>query len=169
MPIPASMPGGIQHGLSTLSHAERHAALQALSRIKSTSGRLGSTLAGIKQSATMIGGSAHHAGLGSSTLIHGAGHDTFIGGARSTFATNVGNDTVLSGSAKSLEHAVPGTHGLGHAGLSSDTINVAGTTAASIKAMLPGDKAKAHTVTLGDKTKVTISGLSNHDITKLHH
>jgi hypothetical protein len=174
MPIPASMPGGTQHGLTPLSHAERQAALNAISKIKSTSGRLGSSLAGLKQSATLIGGAAHKPVLSSSALLHGSGSDTFIGGARSTMPTSVGNDTVLSGSAKSIERGVPGaavhsTHGLVHSGMSTDTINVAGTTAASVKAMHPDDKAKAQTVTLGDKTKVTISGLSNHDISKLHH
>jgi hypothetical protein len=174
MPIHASMPGGVQHGLTALSHSERQAALNAISKIKGTAGRLGSSLAGVKQSATLLGGSAHKPALSSSTLIHGSGSDTFIGGARGSMTTSIGNDTVLSGSAKPVERgahasAVPGTHNLGHAGLSTDTINIAGTTAASVKSMHPDDKAKAHTVTLGDKTKVTISGLSSHDISKLHH
>jgi hypothetical protein len=168
------MPGGAQHGLSPLSHAERQAALHAISKIKSTSGRLASTLAGLKQSATLIGGAAHKPVLSSSALLHGSGADTFIGGARSNMPSSIGSDTVLSGSAKSIERGVPGaavqsSHGLVHSGMSTDTINVAGTTAASVKAMQPEDKAKAHTVTLGDNTKVTISGLSTHDVSKLHH
>lgn len=168
MPIPASMPGGIHHGVSHLSHAERQAALQALSRVKNNPSRLGAVLAGVKHSATMIGG-AHQPILGAAALVHGAGHDTFIGGARSSVSRSIGNDTVLSGSAKSSMRAVSSTPGLSHAGLSSDTINIAGNTAASIKAMLPEEKAKTHTVTLSDKTKVTVTGLSNHDITKLQH
>jgi len=163
------MPGGVHHGVTNLNHAERQAALQALSRVNSGTGRLGAALAEIKHSATMIGGVPHQPVLGSSTLVHGTGHDTFIGGARSSFSANIGNDTVLSGSARSTVRDISGTHGAGHVGLSSDTINIAGATAASIKAALPEEKAKAHTVTLGDKTKVTISGLSNHDITKLQH
>ena len=94
-----------------------------------------------------------------------------MGGAHGALTAGIGSDTILGGSTRSLEHgtAHPGTHALGHAGLSSDTINIAGTTAASVKAMNPNDKVKAHTVTLGDKTKITISGLSTHDISKLHH
>jgi hypothetical protein len=167
--IPATTSGGVHHGLTALSHAERAAALNALSKINNPSGRLGSTLGGLKQSATLIGGATKHS---ASTLLHGAGHDTFIGGARTTTAS-VGNDTVLSGSARIADRGVAGAEiagrHAGHSGLSSDTINVAGTTAASVKAVQPEDKAKAHTVTLGDKTKVTISGLSTHDISKLHH
>lgn len=170
MAIPATTSGGVHHGVTALSHAERLAALNALSKIKNPSGRLGSTFGGLKQSATLIGGATKHS---ASTLLHGAGHDTFIGGARSSSTASVGNDTVLSGSARIADRGVAGgeiagRHG-GHSGLSSDTINVAGTTAASVKAVQPEDKAKAHTVTLGDKTKVTISGLSTHDISKLHH
>lgn len=170
MPIPASMPGGMHHGLASLSHAERQAALNALAKISRTPGRFGSNLAGVKQSATQIGGAAHRSELRSS-LIHGPGQDTFIGGARGALTASIGSDTVLGGSINPLERgtALPATHALGHASLSSDTINIAGRTAASVKAMNPNDKAKAHTVTLGDKTKITISGLSTHDISKLHH
>jgi hypothetical protein len=171
MPIPASMPGGMHHGLTALSHAERQAALNALAKISRTPGRFGSNLAGVRQSATQIGGAAHKPELRSASLIHGPGQDTFIGGARGALTAHIGSDTVLGGSIKALERgtALPATHALGHAGLSSDTINIAGRTAASVKAMNPNDKAKAHTVTLGDKTKITISGLSTHDISKLHH
>jgi hypothetical protein len=168
MPVPATVSGGVHHAVTSLSHAERQAALNALSKLRSTSGRFGSPLAEVKHSATMIGG-AHKAQLGTSTLIHG--NDTFIGGARTCLGSSIGNDTVLSGSAKHFSRgtAVAGAHGLSHSGLSTDTINVAGKTAASVKAMHPEDRAKAHTVTLGDNTKVTISGLSTHDISKLHH
>lgn len=168
MPIPASSTGGVSRHVAPLSHAERQAALNALSKIKSASGRFGSSIAEVKQSATMVGG-GHRAELGTATLVHG--NATFIGGARTSMGTSIGNDTVLSGSAKHFNRgtAVVGAHGLGHSGLSTDTINVAGKTAASVRAMHPEDKAKAHTVTLGDKTKVTISGLSTHDISKLHH
>jgi hypothetical protein len=156
MPVPATVSGGVHHAVTSLSHAERQAALNALSKLRSTSGRFGSPLAEVKHSAT-------------STLIHG--NDTFIGGARTSLGSSIGNDTVLSGSAKHFSRgtAVAGAHGLSHSGLSTDTINVAGKTAASVKAMHPEDRAKAHTVTLGDNTKVTISGLSTHDISKLHH
>ena len=171
MPIPATMSGGVQRGSTSLSHAERQAALNVLSKLSRTPGRFGSSLVGVKQSATQVGGAAHKSELGSSTLLHGSGQDTFIGGARGSMAASIGGDTVLGGSIRGLERGtgLSGTHALGHAGLSSDTINVAGTTAANVKAMNPEDKAKAHTVTLGDKTRITISGLSTHDITKLHH
>jgi hypothetical protein len=170
--IPATSSGAVHHGTSTLSHAERQAAINALSKLKSASGRLGSTLTAVKHSATLLGGAAHKPGLAETTLIHGSGHDTFIGGARTTGAASAGNDTVLSGSTRTLERGSSAAHltqMAGHPGLGTDTIALAGTTAASIKATLPDEKGKAHTVVLDDKTKVTISGLSDHDISKLHH
>lgn len=165
---------GVHHHVAALSDAERQAALHALSKITSKTGSIASTLGGLKQSATLIGGSVKSTGAGIPRLLHGSGSDTFIGGAHGAIGASIGNDTVTSGSTRSIGRGITrsdalGAHKAGSFPLSSDTINVAGATAASIKAVQPEDKAKAHTITLGDKTTVTISGLSTHDITKLQH
>jgi plastocyanin len=171
LPNPTTVTGGSHHPTGSLSHAERQAALNALRKVQTSSSKLSSTLGDVPHSATLIGGTAKSPV--STALLHGSGRDTFIGGARSSTTATLGNDTVLSGSAKPEERASSGlritaTHA-GIANLGADTINVAGTTAASIKAAHPDEKPATHTVTLGDKTTVTISGLSTHDVTKLHH
>jgi hypothetical protein len=169
--IASTIAGGKHSGLASLSHTERRAAENALSKIKSASGNLGSNLGGFGQSATLIGGSLKSSGLSASTLMHGVGSDTFIGGARSSLTSSIGSDTVVSGSAKLLNAGADtlGAHNASNFALSSDTIHVAGATALSVKAVQPEDKVKAHSVSVGDKTTVTISGLSTHDISKLSH
>jgi len=183
---PSSMPGGSQHGplhthagahhgLASLTQEERFAAQLALSRVSSTSNVLGPKLGGVTQSATLAGGSMRAAAMNSPSLLHGSGSDTFIGGAHSAAAATIGNDTVIAGSAGAVTRGVFGTepviaHHAPSITLGGDTINLAGTTAASVKATQPDDaKAKAHTVSVGDKTTVTVSGLSPHDIAKLPH
>jgi hypothetical protein len=170
----ASISGGATHGLAVLSHAEREAAKSALAKLKTLGKGLGSHLG--TESATVFGGASFKTGgLRASALVHG-GNDTFKGGARSTptrALAHIGNDTVVSGSATTLGGR---THTGGVAGsaqhfhLSSDTINIKGATAEGVKAAHPDHaKAGAHTVTLADKTTVTISGLSHHDVGKLTH
>jgi hypothetical protein len=178
MVVGATVAGGATHGLAVLSHAEREAAKNALAKLKSFGGGLGSHLVGSTESATVYGGSSvKTTGLGASTLIRGHGSDTFMGGSRSapTHAlANIGNDTVVSGSATKLGGRTgTGSFG-GHSAqsftLSSDTINIKGATAEGVKATRPEQvKAGTHTVTLADKTTVTISGLSQHDVGKLTH
>jgi hypothetical protein len=107
-------------------------------------------------------------------LVHGQGSDTFIGGVRNASAatvSSIGNDTVMSGSTAGIPGHNPEAQGsrvVQQFTLNSDTINVAGTTAASFKSESQEPKT-AHTVTLSDKTTINIAGLSQHDITKLHH
>ena len=175
MVVGATVSGGVTHGHAVLSHAEREAAKSALAKLKSLGTGLGSHLSGSTESATVFGGSLKSAALGASTLIHGQGRDTFMGGARSTpthGVANIGNDTVVSGSATRLggRAGAVGGHIAQNFALSSDTINVKGHTADAVKATRP-DEAKqgTHTVTLADKTTVTVSGLSHHDIGKLTH
>lgn len=164
----ASLSGGARHGLSALSHAERQAAQNALSRIKGSGG--------LDHNATVYGGALGKAGLGAPSLIHGRGSDTFAGGSRGIQTRpliGAGNDTVVSGSTAVLGSRPPlseamGGHGSHGFALNSDTINVAGATAESVKAVQHDAAAKAHTITLADKTTVTITGLS-HDIPKLGH
>ncbi|HUD65085.1 MAG TPA: hypothetical protein VMQ17_10930 [Candidatus Sulfotelmatobacter sp.] len=179
MVVGATVAGGATHGLAVLSHAEREAAKNALAKLKTLGSQLGSHRGGSTESATVYGGvSGKPFGLNASTLIHGQGSDTFKGGARTapTHAlANIGNDTVVSGSATTLHGRTQaerfGGRSPQHFNLSSDTISVQGATAEAIKAATHHEEAKAgtHTVTLADKTTVTISGLSKHDIGKLTH
>jgi len=166
---------GVHHGLASLTQEERVAAQFALSRVSSATGVLGSKLGSVTQSATLAGGSMKTAGLSASSLLHGSGSDTFIGGAHSVTAAAIGNDTVVAGSTAAIVRGVIGTepvaaqHGPSIT-LSSDTINLAGATAADVKAAQADEsKTAAHTVSVGDKTTVTVSGLSPHDIAKLPH
>jgi hypothetical protein len=164
----ASISGGARHGLSALSHAERQAAQNALSRIKG--------FGGLGHNATVYGGTLGKAGLGAPSLIHGRGSDTFAGGSRGVQTRPLmaaGNDTVVSGSSAAFGGRTPlseaiGGHGTHGFALNSDTINVAGATAESVKAVQHDGVAKAHTITLADKTTVTVTGLS-HDIPKVGH
>jgi hypothetical protein len=163
--------------LAVLSHAEREAAKNALAKLKTLGSHLGSHLGSSAESATVYGGSSVKTTGLSASLIHGQGSDTFKGGARTapTHALgNIGNDTVVSGSATTFggrTHADSlGGHNPQHLNLSSDTINIKGATAEGVKAAHPEEtKAGTHTVTLPDKTTVTISGLSKHDVGKLTH
>jgi hypothetical protein len=157
--------------MSSLTNEERMAAQNALSKIGGGSSGIGAKLGTITQSATQLGGSVKAAGLSAPTLMHGSGSDTFLGGARSSMTTSIGNDTVVSGS---TVRGVAGIESItAHHGpnitLSSDTINVAGATAASVKGTPDETKSKAHTLSVGEKTTVTVSGLSAHDIAKLPH
>jgi hypothetical protein len=158
--------------MASLTSEERLAAQIALSKIGSGSSGIGAKLGTITQSATQLGGSVKAAGMTTPALMHGSGSDTFLGGARSSMATSIGNDTVVSGS---TVRGVAGmealtSHHAPNITLSSDTINVAGATAASVKAVQPDEtKAKTHTLSVGDKTTVTVSGLGTHDIAKLPH
>jgi len=167
------------HDVAGLSRAERQAAQNVLDKLKTSGTGIGSHLDGSAQSATVFGGSSVKAiELGASTLIHGQGRDTFVGGGRSVptnALAHIGSDTVVSGSATTLggRGSVAGPssgHGSQHFSLSGDTINIAGATAEGVKAAHPKDATtSAHTITLADKTTITIAGLSSHDITKLQH
>jgi hypothetical protein len=167
----ATVSGGAKHGLATLSHSELQAAQHALSKIASKAGTLGANLGSLSQSATLIGGSVRANAIQASGFLHGSGSDTFIGGARTTSIPSIGTDTIVGGSAKLVDTTlgVSGTHDLGSFALSTDTINIAGATALSVKALEPETNAKGHTLAVGDKTTITISGLSAHDISKLSH
>ena len=164
----ASLSGGARHGLSALSPAERQAAQNALSRIKGSGG--------LTHNATVFGGTVAKGGLGAPSLIQGRGSDTFAGGSRGVQTRPLmaaGNDTVVSGSSVLFGGRTPlsesiGGHGNQSFALNSDTINVAGATAENVKAVQHEDTAKAHTITLADKTTITVTGLS-HDIPKIAH
>jgi hypothetical protein len=147
----------------------------ALDRLNSMRGNSGVHSGISSPSATVFGG-MKTAKLSTASLVHGQGNDTFMSGARSlsTHAlAHVGNDTVVGGSAATSAHANTEAHGTAgsHAfALNSDTINVKGATAEAVKSTHPDQGAtSSHTITLGDKTTVTISGLQHHDAGILPH
>jgi hypothetical protein len=170
----SSVAGGAKHGISVLSHAERAVAQNALDRLNNTKGKPGLHSGLAASSATVFGG-VKSGKMGGSSLMHGQGNDTFMGGARSlsTHAlANIGNDTVVSGSATG-GHKSPeahGAHSVQNFSLNSDTINVKGATAEGVKGAHPdAAKTSTHTITLSDKTTVTVAGLSHHDLGKIGH
>jgi hypothetical protein len=168
LPFPG---GGYEPGLGTLSAGEFQAAQNALSKISSSAGTLGNSLGNLAQNAAAIGGALHSNALQPPSLLHGTGSDTFVGGARSSLLAGIGSDTVVGGSAKALAASagVVNAQNISDFALSADTVSPAGVTALSIKQAEPDAGHKAHTVSVGDKTIVTISGLSSHEISKLSH
>jgi len=172
--------GSGSHISGRLSPSEMRAAQDVLSKLKHPGANPGLQFSSTIKGATVSGGLSDTLGPKSNRLIgpntiqtHGS--DTFMGGVRSapgTVGLGVGNDTVVSGSiAKLGSTTLPDTlaRGAQHLALSADTINVAGVTAASIQAEPQHGTANTHTITLSDKTTITIAGLSSHDISKLHH
>lgn len=167
--------GGAHASLKSLSPAEHQAAVSALSKLASASPGVSSVLGGSLRSATLSGGSVVHSEgikVGSSSLAVGSGADTFAGGVSSAAAPvhTIGSDTVVAGSAFSSKiDATKSTASGAHVSLSGDTINVAGTTAASVKSETVQDaKSAGHTITLSDKTTITLTGVSAHDVIKPH-
>jgi hypothetical protein len=101
-------------------------------------------------------------------LVAGKGTDTYAGGASLTRlpGSGLGADTVVGGST-GIRTAF--TENSAAFRLSSDTINLAGTTAAAVKALDPTlSQQSSHTITLSDKTTLTISGVHSSDIIKPH-
>jgi hypothetical protein len=175
----STVTGGTTHGMPALSEVERHAARGVLEKLKQSSAALGPHLGRGVENATVSSGSAlsmraSTVGLGASTLLSARGSDTFMGGVRSAplSSLHIGTDTVVSGSTNRLRgqtREALGARGVQHFALTSDTINIAGATATSIKAGHTHSTTSTHTVTLADKTTIKIAGLSEHDISKLHH
>jgi hypothetical protein len=163
--LPSSVAGGVRHGLAVLSQAEREAAQKALAKLTSPGAGLGSNLSAITGSATVSSGLvAKSTGTGAPTLLHGQANDTMVGGAGSALTpATAGSDTVVGGSASQPSASGPVGPQSGSITLSADTVNVAGATAESVKAAQSA-AASARTITLKDKTTVTISGVSGHDI-----
>ena len=159
MAIAVTAAGGATSGHSVLSPAERQAAQHALARLGTSN--TNSSFASSAPSATLSGGVSLKASPGTATskLISGPGSDTFAVGA--TQKPGVANDVAVSGS-----FAAPQA---GHGGvLSPDTINVAGHTASAVKAEEATSKSATSTITLSDKTTVTLTGIPTHNIVKPH-
>ncbi len=159
-----TVPGGTKAGISTLSPAEHQAALHALSKLSSAT----SATQGV---ASVFGGSSLSSATLSGGSVHGkVGADTFAGGVHSGVSPafgGIGSDTVLAGSAFSGKFETSSASGAAHPLTLSDTINVAGTTAASVKSVT-GPESKTGALTLSDKTTITLTGISAHDVTKPH-
>jgi hypothetical protein len=171
---PASVSGGAKHGAAVLSHHERVVAQNVLNKLNSP--KSGGLHAGLSSSSATVFGGVKGPKLAASALLHGHGSDTFMGGARSVSThalANIGNDTVVSGSATKGGHMPAeshATHSMQKFGMNSDTINVKGATAESVKGTHPEQAhVGSHTITIADKTTVTVSGLSHHDMGKLAH
>jgi len=167
----ATMSGGAKLGIHSLTPAERHAAINALSKLTHSSASKGvaSVFGGALKSATLSGGSVHSASIkttGGTTLVAGRGADTFAGGVQSGVKpaiNTIGSDTVVAGSAFGKTELTTG----GSRALSSDTINVAGTTAAGVKTAVD-TKSTGHTITMADKTSITLNGVTPHNVIKPH-
>ena len=160
-----TVPGGAKSGISTLSTAEHQAALRALAKLSSSSG----ATHGI---ASVLGSAALPSATLSGGSVHGqVGSDTFVGGVHSgvtpTFS-GIGSDTVVAGSAFVAKPAASAGAAHTMAIISGDTINVAGTTAASVKTETLPDNKVGNTITLSDKTTITLTGVSTHDVPKPH-
>jgi hypothetical protein len=153
---------GAQHG--GLNSFERAAAQQALAKLTGSSGFTPSA------QPTPAGGSFHFSPIKtlSQGLVAGKGTDTYAGGVASArFAiSKISSDTVLSGS------TAPRLDRLENPSvfrLSADTINLAGATAAGVKAADPShSQQSSHTITLSDKTTLTITGVHGSEIIKPH-
>lgn len=167
----ATMDGGAKVGIHSLSPAERHAAITALSKLTHSTETKGvsSVFGGALKSATLRGGSVHSESVkttGGTSLILGKGSDTFAGGVKSGLKPAIhtlGSDTVVAGSAFTKTELAP----KGGAGLSSDTIKIAGITAAGVKTTID-DKSTGHTITMADKTSITLKGITPTNVHKPH-
>lgn len=154
--------GATTSGIKSLTPQEHQSALNALSKLSTSSGAthgIASSLGATLKSATLSGGSVHDGTKSTST---------FAGGAQAASGpiTSVGSDTVVAGSGFSAKTE---TFGSGHTlSVGSDTINVAGTTAAVVKHEPLAAKASGQTITLSDKTTITLTGVSAHDVAKPH-
>jgi len=158
----ASVSGGVKSGVSSLSASEHQAAVHALSKLTESSASHGvaSVFGGTFKSATVSSGSVHTESIKSASVVSGKGADTFSGGVHSGAAPAIhaiGSDTVVAGSAFAKTELSSGT---GKA-LSADTIKAAGTTAADVKTA-PDTKASGTTITMADKTSITLTGVTPH-------
>ncbi len=143
-----------------MSASEHQAAVRAIAKLSGSSGvthGVSSVFGGTFKSATVSSGT---------TLVSGKGADTFAGGVHSAATPTVkavGSDTVVAGSAFGKTELSAGTS----RGLTADTISVAGTTATGVKTT-PEVKSSGQTITMADKTSITLTGVTAHNTTKPH-
>ncbi len=152
----STVTGGANHSVSSLTAAEHQAAIKALSKLSSSDHGVSGSLSQSLKSATLSGGSIHSSALKLTGSVHSATAPSF---------SSIGSDTVVAGSAFSTK---PTTASASTHSLSGDTINIAGTTAAAVKSETVHDPKAGHTLTLADKSTVTLTGVTPHDVTKPH-
>jgi hypothetical protein len=159
-----TVPGGSKHGITGLTPVEHQIALKALAKLSGVSGSatsgVASVFGGSLRSATLSGGSVHTQNI-----------DKLPGGVKSAPGFgSIGSDTVVAGSAFTAKDGVSSATGVksGALGLGGDTISVAGATAASVKHEPVQDAKAVHTITMSDKTTITLTGVAPHDVPKSH-
>ena len=156
----ATMSGGSSFHHASLTAHEHQVALHALEKLKSTGGVS-------RGSAAVLSGDLRSAVTKAGTTLITPKHtESFAGGAASSVKPSVssiiGSDTVVAGSA--LTKAELTTKKGAAAG--TETIKVEGVTAALVKHEGATTKSAAHTITMPDKTNITLSGISTHDVFK---
>jgi hypothetical protein len=161
----STVQGGVQHVAvrSPLTGAEKAAVQAALTKL-SGSGASGALATHV--SAT--GGTLPYASLKTITkgVLTGLGQDTFAGGISGgrVALTRFPSDSVVGGSAAKAPVLGSGVR------LSAESIGLKGVTAAGVKAIDPNvGLALTHTVTLTDKTTLTITGVHGHVIKPSSH
>lgn len=168
-------PNWSQHGsndsvarVSTLTQAEHAAAQSALSKLVPTGTVTPTVLAKVAVSTPKLPPLKNlQAGTG---LVAGSGSDTYAGGVATAqhSLASFASDTVVGGST-GVRLASVG-HTAAAFTLSSDTINVAGATAAAVKALDPtSGQHVTQTITLSDSTTVKITGVHSHHVIKPGH
>jgi len=151
------MSGGSSVHHASLSAHEHQVALQALEKLKATGGVS-------RGSAALLSSDLRSAAKAGTEVI--SPKSTFAGGVTSSVKPSVsgiiGSDTVVAGSALTkteLTSKAGATAG-------TETIKVEGVTAALVKNEAATTKSAAHTITMPDKTNITLSGISTHDVFK---
>jgi hypothetical protein len=140
--------------------------LAKLTAAGSATHNLTTLLADSLRSATLSGGSVADTARSADKFaggVHGAAAKPVV----STLSDTVVAGSGFAGKIESAHHesGVVPAHALAHA----DTINVAGVTASAVKTEPShAPKVVGQTITLSDKTMITVSGVSAHDVTKAH-
>jgi hypothetical protein len=155
----ASISGGSSVHHASLSAHEHQVAMQALEKLKATGG--------VSRGSSVALSSELRAAVGKpGTELIGKRTATFAGGASSGIKPAVshiiGSDTVVAGSALTKSEL---TSKAG-AAAATETIKIEGVTAALVKHEAAQTKSAAHTITMPDKTNITLSGISTHDLFK---
>jgi hypothetical protein len=150
------MSGGASGHHASLSAHEHQVALQALEKLKATGGVSRGSAAGLH-------GDLRSAAAKAGTQIIHPKSETFAGGASSSVkpavSSIIGRDTLVAGSGVTKAELQT------KSGAGTETIKVEGVTAALVKNE-PASKSAAHTITMPDKTSITLSGISTHDLFK---
>lgn len=152
--------GGSSVHHASLTPHEHQVALQALEKLKATGGVSRGAAAALSsdlRSAVVKVGSE---------LIGGKSTASFAGGVTSSVKPSVsaiiGSDTVVAGSALTKAELTSKTGTT----LGTDSIKVEGVTAALVKNEAATTKSASHTIIMPDKTNITLSGISTHDVFK---